>query len=357
MSSIQRMTRAVPPDELLMGIMACGGVQQYYNACIEMERQERTALSASAAGLGMQVSSPFPTNTYEVVEGAVTGVARKKMTIVPALIDAGLVTPLPDWWSIPLLRRRKSGGDQGRAHRTMSPDSRGERFVLSEGSNAWPIFCTWTNFSFEVRELALAKRLGSPLDTSHIEQAAYLNNEAVEDQAINGATDEQGNTLTIDGLTAPGLLSSATTFSYATWTGLTGAAIVDSVLGAIEAMRLTYPGLPLHLFVPGNYSKILNTKYTTAYDTGTIRMALEELGPYGGRPLSVSVNDTLPNNRVILAVMDKSVMDVVVGQTNVPVSWKDGPGFNTYWVILSCMIFRMFPNADGLYGVNVGNLA
>lgn len=355
--SIPGITRAVPPDELMLGIMACGGVQQYYNACIEMERQERTRLAASAQALGLQVSAPFPPNTHEVIESTITGVARKKMTIVPALIDAGLTTPLPDWWGIPSLRRRKRGGDQGRAHRTMSPDSRGERFVLSEGSNAWPLFCTWANFSFEVRELAYAQRVGSPLDVSHIEQAAYLNNEAVEDQAINGATDEQGNTLTIDGLTAPGLLSSSTTFSYSTWTGLTGAQIVDSVLGAIEAMRLTFPGLPLHLFVPGNYSKILNTKYTTAYDGGTIRMALEELGPYGGKPLGVSINDTLPNNRVILAVMDKSVMDIVVGQTNVPVSWKDGPGFNTHWVVLSMMIFRMFPNADGLVGVNVGNVA
>jgi hypothetical protein len=354
---IQGVTRAVPPDELMMGIMSCGGVQEYYNSCIEMERQERTRLSASAQAIGLQVSSPFPANTQEVIETTITGVARKRMTIVPALIDAGLVTPLPNWWGIPALRRRRSGGDQGRAHRTMSPDSRGERFVLSEGSNAWPIFCTWSNFSFEIRELAYAQRNGSPLDTAHIEQAAYLNNEAVEDQAINGATDEQGNTLTIDGLTAPGLLSSATTFSYSTWTGLTGAQIVDSVLGAIEAMRLTYPGLPLQLFVPGNYSKILNTKYTTAYSTGTIRMALEELGPYGGSNLKVTVSDTIPNNRVILAVMDKSVMDVVVGQTNVPVSWKDGPGFNTHWVVLSCMIFRMFPNADGLVGINVGNLA
>jgi len=360
MNGLSNVTRAVPPDELLMGIMACGGVREYYNACIEMERQSRSALSVAAQSTGLTVSSPFPPNAHELIETTVTGVARKKMSIIPMLIDAGLVTPLPNWWGIPSLRRRNSGGDQGRAHRTMVPDSRGERFVLKEGASSWPIFCTWSNFSFNVRELAIAQRLNSPLDTSHIEMAAYLNNEAVEDQAINGLTDEQGSAMTIDGMAAPGLLSTVanpTTFSYATWTGLTGAQIVDSVLGAIEAMRLTYPGLPLALMVPGNYSKILNTKYTTTYSTGTIRMALEELGPYGGKNLTVNIVDTLPNNRVVLAVMDKSVMDVVVGQTNVPISWKDGAGFNTNWVVLSCMIFRMFPDHNGLYGVNVGNLA
>lgn len=354
--SVQGVVRAVPPDELLMGIMACGGVREYYNVCIEMERQERTRLHAAAAGMGLQVSTPFPDNAHEVVEETVTGVGRKKMTIVPALIDAGLTTPMPNWWGIPSLRRR-TRGEAGRAHRTMIPDSRGERFVLQQGGVSWPLYCTWANFSFNVRELAIGQRMGTPLETDHIEEAAYLTNEAVEDQAINGLTDEQGSTTTIDGLSAPGLLSSTTTFSYATWTGLTGAQIVDSVLGAIEALRITHAGYPLHLFVPGNYSIALNKRYSTAYDSGTVRMALEDLGPYGGRNLSVSVSDTLPNNRVALVVLDKSAVDVVVGQTNVPVSWKDGPGWNTYWVVLSCMVFRMFPNFNGLYGVNIGNLA
>lgn len=353
---IPGVVRAVPPDELLMGIMSCGGVQEYYNVCIEMERQERGRLAASAQSLGMQVSSPFPPNAHEVIEQAVTQVGKKKMSIVPALIEAGLVTSLPDWWGIPSLRRRKAG-EAGRAHRSMVPDSRGERFVLQEGSNTWPIFCTWSNFSFSVRELAIGQRMKSPLDVSHTEQAAYLNNEAVEDQCINGLTDEQGSTMYIDGVTAPGLLSSTTTFSYATWTGLTGAQIEGEVLDAIEQLRITYSGLPLHLFVPGNYSKTLNTQYSTTYNGGTIYEKLTKLGPYGGKTLGVSIDDTLPDDRVVLAVMDKSVMDVVIGQTNVPVSWKDGPGFNTHWVVLSCMIFRMFPNYNGDYGVNVGNVA
>lgn len=354
---IQRAIRAVPPDELLFGITACGGVEQYYNACLEMERQERTALSAAASNLGMKVSSPFPPNTHEVIESTITEVGKKKMTIVPALIAAGLVTPLPDWWGIPSLTRRNRG-EAGRAHRTMVPDSRGERFVLQEGSTTWPIFCTWSNFKFSVRELAVAQRMGSPLDTDHIAQAASLNNEYVEDQAINGLTDEQGSTMTIDGMGAPGLLNATgTTFSYATWTGLTGAQIEGEVLDAIEQLRINYGGLPLHLFAPGNYSKILNTQYSTTYNGGTIYQKLTQLGPYGGQNLGVSINDTLPNDRVVLAVMDKSVMDVVIGQTNVPISWKDGPGFNTNWVVLSCMIFRIFPNSNGLYGINVGNLA
>lgn len=354
---IQRAIRAVPPDELLLGITACGGVREYYNVCLEMERQERTALSAAAGSLGMKVSSPFPPNTHEVIEDTITEVGKKKMTIVPALIAAGLVTPLPDWWGIPSLRRRHRG-EAGRAHRTMVPDSRGERFILQEGGTSWPIFCTWSNFRFSVRELAEAQRMGSPLDTDHIAQAAYLNNEYVEDQAINGLTDEQGSTMTIDGMGAPGLLNATgTTFSYATWTGLTGAQIEGEVLDAIEQLRINYAGFPLHLFVPGNYSKILNTQYSTTYNGGTIYQKLTQLGPYGGQNLGVSINDTLPNDRVVLAVMDKSVMDVVIGQTNVPISWKDGPGFNTNWVVLSCMIFRIFPNVNGLYGINVGNLA
>lgn len=352
------VTRNVAPQQLLMGITACGGVEEYYNYCIQQEKEtyrqfERFAAANTANPQGRYLA-PYPDNAHEVIEDTVTETQRKTLGITEEFLSNGLVTPLPNWWAIPSLRRQRTG-EAGRSHRSMVPDSRGERFVLQRDGVSWPIYCTWSNFSFDARELAIGQRVGTPLETSHIAEATYLNIEAWEDQIINGLTDEQGSTMTIDGLSAPGILSSATTFDYSTWTGLSGAAIVDEVLGAIELLRLTHPG-PYTLFVPGNYSIALNKKYSTAFDSGTVRMALEELGPYRGRTLKVVLADTLPDNRVLLVQMDKRAVDLVVGQQNVPLSWKDNSGFNTYWVVLSCVIFRMFADYNGKYGVAVGNL-
>jgi len=334
------INRAVPPDALLAGIASHGSLQAYYSACVSDER--------------MRLAAPYPDNAHEVIEQAVTVVQKKRLSFVADLIAAGLTTSLPNWWAIPSLRRGNLG-EGGTAHRTMVPDSRGERFVLQRGGVSWPIFCTWSNFSFNIRDLSIAERMGAPLDTTHTTEATYRVNEAIEDQAWNGLTDDQGNVMTIDDLPAPGILSSTTTFDYADWNTLTGKQIVDVVQSAIELLRISHPG-PYTLRIPGNYILAINRRYSDLYDSGTIRMALEELGPYGGQNLSVKVDDSAPNHRAVLVQMDRGAVDVIIGQQPVPVSWKDGPGWNTYWVVLSCVIFRMFADSSGRYGVAVGDL-
>lgn len=352
-----RVYRDIPPDALLNGILACGGVQEYrlYSEQMERAQQRQMAALSAAAGLDIRVNQPFPDNAHEVIEDAVTRIATKPNAVMNAMMSAGLTTPLPNWWGIPSLRRQRLG-QAGRAHRSMVPDSRGERFVLQQDGVSWPIFCTWADFSFDARTIAIGQRMGTPLDVSHSEWATFLVQEANEDQIINGLTDEQGNEMTIDGMTAPGLLDSTVTFTYATWTGLSGADILDVVQTEIEVLRLTHPGMPFTLLVPSNYSKKITSDYSAQY-TGTVLERLQKLGPWGGRNLEVIITDTLPNNRVVLAAMDKRVMDLVVGQQPVPISWKDGSGFNTYWVVLDCVIFRMFADKNGAYGVAVGNLA
>lgn len=347
-----QVSRGLAPNQLLLGIHACGGVKEYYNYCINQEKEEYDRIQRISGSL--RASSPYPDNAHEVIERAVTKVQKKRLNIVADLIAAGLTTPLLDWWGIPSLRRGRIG-NAGRAHRTMVPDSTGERFVLQRDGVSWPIYCTWANFSFNARELAVGERMGTPLDTSHVEEATYLVNEANEDQAINGLTDEQGNTMTIDGMTAPGILQSTNTFDYADWNTLTGAQIEAIVMAGIQSLRQTHPG-PYTVYYPGNYDSKMNSKYTTTYQSGTIRQELEKLGPYGGRNVEVKLSDTLPDHRVAIIQMDSESVDVIIGQQPLPISWQDGPKWNTFWVVMDCVIFRMFANKNGDYGVSVGNL-
>lgn len=354
------LSRVLPSEvPIYSNIVACGGVKGYAAYRRHQEKENRKVLSAMARLSGtpeLAVNSLFPDHADEVIESAVTGVGRKRMVIANEFINAGLITNLPNWWAVPSLRRGRTG-EGGSAHRSMIPDSRGERFVLTRDGVSWPIYCTWANFSFDVRELAIGARMGTPLDTSHTTEAVYRVNEAVEDQTIHGATDESGNVLAFDGLTAPGLLSSTTTFDYTSWNdaGMSGADIEDVVLDAIELMRITHPG-PYMLIIPGNYTKKVNTQYTTTYDGGTILSKLEALGPYGGSKLRVVVADTLPDDRVILVQMDSSAVDMIIGQQPVPLSWQDGPKLHTFWLVLSCVIFRMFADKNGKFGVAVGDL-
>lgn len=366
----------IPPEALLGGIAACGGVEGYYNYSIMQHQEQQERFRAMAEASGLRAASLYPENSHEIIETAVTEIAKKPLVIINEMLREGLVTPLPDWWAIPSLRRGRIG-QSARAHQTMVPDTRGERFQITRDGVSWPIFCTWSNFSFNIRELAIGERVGQPLDTVHIADASYAVNERNEDQAINGLSDEagnyevNGNPITIDGLAAPGLLSSTLTFPYATWTTLGGGDIVTVVQDAIELIRLTRPGRPLTLFVPGNYSRRMGDEYvistnvtneeavtnvTVSTGTDTIINRLKKLGPYGGRNLNVVVADSLPDDRVVLVPMDKRDVDLIVGQQLVPLSWTDASGFHTFWVVINCVIFRMFVDKNGEYPVVVGNL-
>lgn len=340
-SNYMEVSQATPPDALIAGIAEHGSMEAYIADCIQNERLRLGAL--------------YPDNAHEVIESAVTTIGRSRLNIISDIINAGFVTNLPDWWAIPSLRRGRTG--QGaNAHRSMVPDSRGERFVLSRDGVSWPIYCTWSNFSFNARELAIAQRMGTPLDVSHAEDATFAVNELAEDQSIHGLTDDQGSPMTIDGLSAPGLLDAdSTLFDYATWTGLTGSQIVDIVKAAIEELRLKKFYGPFTMWVPGNFTDVLTKDYTTNYPK-TVIARLLELGPYGGRNLEIKFADLLPDNRVVIAQMTKNNLDVILGQTPLPVSWQDGPKWNTFWVILACVIFRMFANKNGDYGIAVGDL-
>lgn len=346
--------QSVIPDELLLGIARCGGVQEYYNYCIERDKETAIKFSAMSGNNEIRAFGPFPDNSHEIIEKAVTQVQHKRLVIVNKLLQRPeLVTPLPNWWSVPSVRRGKMG-DKGRAHRTMVPDSRGSRFVLDRGGDSWPVYMTWANFSFDIRSLLIGQRVGAPLDTAHITQSTYLVNEAIEDQCINGLTDEQGQTMTIDGMSAPGILQSTTTFSYADWTTLTGAQILAIVQGAIDDLRITHPG-PFLLVVPGNYTAKITSDYATNYPK-TVIARLLELGPYGGENLDVIISDTMPDHRVALIQMDPSSVAVLKGQDPIPLSWSDPSGFNTHWMVIGCVIIQFFSNSNNEYGVAIGNL-
>lgn len=332
--------RAALPLALRMGISQSAG---------------RVSTPDKAIARFIAENSPLPKNSHEIIERAVTRIGRQRLGVVETFLNAGLTTTLTNWWAVPSLRREKVN-QVGFAKRSFVPDTRGERQVVDRGGDAWPIYCTSDDFSFNVRTVEIAGRMQYDIGTEHVENATYNVNLAIQDQALNGLTDSEGNAVTFDGLSAPGLLNSTTTFTYATWTGLTGPQIITIVQTEIDVQRARGFFGPWRLLVPANYSKVLTSDYGAAYPK-TIVARIQELGPYAGQNLAVEVVDGLPDNRVVLVQMTSDVVDVIVGQEPTPISWQDGPKFNFYWCVLACMVFRMFPNYNGYYGVSAGNLA
>lgn len=316
----------------------------------------KTAPGGLASGLlrygsvkGFRAAAPLPKNTQEVIDNAVIKIGRERLVIVDDLLNAGLIYSLPNWLSVPTLTSHKLG-EAGHAQRSMTPAPRGERQIAQWTPYTLPVYCTWDDFAFGIRELLAAERMGNPLDTSHVEQATRNVNVAIEDACINGA-------IQAGGLTTPGMLSTTNTKVYKDselWTaaGHSGEDILEDVLGMIDVLQADKFYGPYNLYVPTLFGSKLNQDFKSA-TSGTILERLQAISA-GGRNLNIKTADTLGVGRTLLVQMTSDVVDVVVGQQPTPISWEDGPAMNRFFIVLACIVPRIKSNSDGNYGIVSG---
>lgn len=303
---------------------------------------------------GLRAASPLPVDTQRVIDDAVVRVGRQRLVLVDDLIAEGLVYDLSDWLSTPTLYHERLG-EAGSAQRAMVPDARGENQVMDRTGVTLPIFCTFDDFRFNIRELAAAARVGAPLDVSHTEQATRNVNEAIEDQAINGL----GTGITIGGHSAPGLVSAPNKNTQAfvdteSWTHAnhSGADILADVQNMVAKAHTAGRYGPYNLYVPTAYDLKLNQDYASGYPK-SIRQRLEELA-FGGRPLRVRALDRMPDDTVGLVQMTSDVVRVVMGQQPIPVSWTPGPGWKTFFSVLACVVVQFRDDYSSKSGVVIG---
>lgn len=296
-----------------------------------------------------RAATPLPKRTQEVIDQAVGRVGRQRLVIVDDLIKAGLTVPMANWLSIPTLTSHELG-EAGAAKQSMVPGGRGERQIMQWTPYTIPIYCTWDDFQFDVREMMAAERVGQPLDTIHVEQATRNVNLSIEDAAINGGP-------TIGGSAVPGLLNSNLTYNYASneaWdvSAHDGSDILADVEGMINVAQAQKFFGPYNLYVPTTYGIKLLDDFKT-YGTVSILNRLKEIDT-GQGPLNIKTVDRLPANKTLLVQMTSDVVDVIVGQQPIPVSWQPEPGWLYNFVVLACVVTRVKTNAEGNTGIVVG---
>jgi len=299
--------------------------------------------------------NPLPVDAQRIIDDTVTRVGGKRLQLVKDFIAAGMVTNLPNWIGVPSVYRERVS-NAGYAHRGGVPgESQHQRSRVDMTGDSYPIFTTWDVFDYTIFEEGAAERVGLPLDTTHIENSVNNVEISIEEQAIYGLMDEDGNPMKIAGLSAPGILNSTTVFTYPAWDTLTGKEIHEVVKEAVETQRLKGKRGPWNLYMPANYTVTLNRKYSDAYDSPTIFDSLATLGPYGGEKIKPQILDALPDGQVVLVQMDKNSATVYLGTDPYPISWLVPPGFRRNHVIIACTVTAIHIDHEGNYGVVVGS--
>lgn len=320
------------------------GIRSLANAMLRFENLEQ-----------FRSLAPLPKDAQELIDDAVIKVGLDRLVIVADLMAEGLTYPLANWLSVPELYWEKSNRP-GAARRTMVPNTRGENQREDRSGTRIPIYATLDEFSIGIRELRASERAGAPLDTSNIEQCTRNVNESFEDAMINGG-------ITVGGNSSPGLLGapSVNTQAYVdneAWTaaGHNGLDILTDVLNMAQKLRTAKKYGPYNLYIPSAYGTEINKPYTdgtTTFDK-TVREVLEQQ-VWGGRPLRIREADLLPANRTVLVQMTSDVLDVVVGEEPMPISWEHPSGFEFSHVVIGCIVPRVKDTYDGQSGICVGN--
>jgi hypothetical protein len=296
---------------------------------------------------------PMPEDAQKLIDDSVVRVGLDRLTVVRDLIEAGLVYNLPDPMSVLALQWDRMN-EVGNAQRTMIPKTRGERQMPDRDAVSIPIYMTFDDFSLGIRTLRASERVGAPLDTTLFEMATRRVNELIEDAAINGAG------LQVNGATTPGLLTApnVNTQAYSggeSWTlaahdGEDILGDVSNMLGKLEDDKMYGEKT---LYVPTAYFRKLTTTDFKAQSALTILQRLEEIRT-GNRNLRIRAADMLPTDRTVMVEMNSSVIQEIIGQQPIPISWSDGPGFERYYMVMAFVIPRVKDNYTGQSGIVVG---
>jgi hypothetical protein len=299
--------------------------------------------------------SPLEEDAQRLIDKTVTDVGLERLVFAGDILAAGLTYPLPDplsvmevaWESI-----SKTGG----AQRTMNPSARGENQLPDRKMSSIPIYLTTDDFSMGIRTLKMSERVGTPLDTTLVQQATRRVNEAIEDAAINGAG------ITIGNGTTPGVLNAPNANQYALtadWTGTntigtTGPAMVTDVLNMIGILQGKKRYGPYTLYVGTKAGNLTAGDYKTN-TTDTINNRLLQIPGL----TAIKVADQMPGGatgpQCFLIQMTSDVVDMITGQAPTVIPWTSNDGFTLFWLVMAIMIPRFRTDYDGNSGIVIGS--
>lgn len=312
--------------------------------------------------------APLADKAQVVIDKAVLSVGMDRLVVAADIMAAGLTYNLTDPLSVTQLEW-SSMNKIGAAQRTMSPSARGENKLPVVLPSRLPIYLTTDGFEIDIRTLKMSQRVGTPLDTTIVEQCTRSVNEAIEDATINGATTIDGQDLQVGGYKAPGLLNAPNaetqSLTAAAWTTVpVGSTVFSEVQLMIGKLQANKKFGPYHLYVGTQIGNALDSDYNSTNNAQglTIRQRLlqiEALKAIRVADLITNGNGASPSvgNKAVLVQMTRDVVDMVVGQSPTVIPWTSLDGFTIHNLVMAIMIPRVRSDYNGDSGVCIGTTA
>jgi len=272
---------------------------------------------------------------WSQIDNALVEVARQRLPLVTALINAGLSFPISNGLGTTILEW-EDVSDMEPAEVNMSGVSRAESDTLEFSLKSMPLPIIHKDFTINIRKLEASRTTGQPLDTAQVSLAGRLVAEATENMVIAGHATRVGASRIFGLSNVPN--SSAITMTALWDTTSVAVDYVTDVLAAIAALQIDFMFGPYTLVVNFTTWNRMQNDYIATDITGkTIAQRVADIEGVSG----IIVSSNVAANNAFLVQMTRDVIDEVIGLQPTTVEWETQGGMQKHFKVMSIMIPRV----------------
>jgi uncharacterized linocin/CFP29 family protein len=287
---------------------------------------------------------------WEMLDAAVVEVARERLVGVADLVELNLTFNVPNALGTTIIQH-ETRSEMTAAEISMDGVTKGQNDRVTFSLVSTPLPIIHHDFQITARNLASSRRIGTPLDTTQVEEATRQVAETTENLLFNGNT--SGDILGFGSSSAQMFgytnRTDRNTVSLATvWddSAVTGATILTDVLSMITGAQADRMYGPYMLYVPTNYWVLLMDDFKAESD----KTILDRLRALPGM-IDVKVADKLADDNVILVQMTRSNVDLAVGMQPTTIQWETQGGMVMFFKVMSIIVPRIKLDHNGRSGV------
>ncbi len=300
----------------------------------------------------LRTNATLRKDEWEMLDTAVIEVARERLNAVTDLFERGLTFNVPNALGTTVIQH-ETRSEMTAAEISMDGITRGQNDRVTFAIVNTPLPIIHHDFQITARNLASSRKLGTPLDTTQVEEATRQVAETTEGLLLNGhaAGDILGfgsSTATMFGYTNR---TDRNTVSLALdWdldsTTMDGEVILADVLAMITGAQADRMFGPYMLYIPTNYWVTLMDDFKSNSD----KTILERIKQLPGI-IDVKPADKLADDNVLLIQMTRSNVDMAVGMQPTTIQWETQGGMIMFFKVMSIMVPRIKLDHNGRSGV------
>jgi len=291
---------------------------------------------------------------WKLLDEAVVGVAKDRLTVVGDLRSSGLTFNVPNGMSKTVLET-ETVSDITPATISMDPAREGENDRPEYELTNLPLPVIHKDFFFSARQVATSRNMGASIDVTSAQLAARRVAEEAERLALGVDAEGLSKTFQYGGGTIYGLTNfpNRITRTISTPTGSNQTTTVQDVLAMRQDSEDAKHYGPWVLYNSPAWDQFLDDDYSSSKGDNTLRQRLEAINGIQG----VKTADYLGSGYSMILVQQSSdVIREVIGMDITTVQWETHGGMRLNFKVMAILVPQLRADQNGNTGIVHGTV-